>query len=206
MINYLYKEMSIDYKYLVSQIPRLSEKEYDIYSNILLKDILNVSIQKNFSYPESIRVPLIGRFLQFQPFNYTDYSDFIDNMGELDENKKTVYVQVDIDIQLHFRDFLKEFAKRDTGIENLFDSSYLLNVQESSIYNYLLLKDNFFETLIIVKKHLRDKIKERYLLYLSKNKKPLIKNLAVNIMFARPRGEFSMNKDLLKIILELKFD
>ncbi len=194
-----------DYEAIISLIPKLNEKEYLKYVNIILNDILNTSIINGFDV-ESIRVPMIGKYLQFLPFSYQDYLDFTSNMGDIKDTKKTVFVYVDIDITLQFRDFLKEYARVDTGIDTLFEPEFLLQPQDSSIYNYISLKDNKFSSLIIVKEHLKNRIADRYKRYVKESKGSRIKNMSITPYFMMAKGEFALNKNLLKLVLKVSFD
>ena len=190
--------MTFTTDFLNSSIKKASKEEYASVKSEIIEKILNAKIEG-----ERIRIPLIMRYIQFQPFTYDDYEALLKNNADLLDERSVFYCFCDIDVDLHFRNFFKEFARIDDGVNNVFDDNFLLPVEDTTIYHYLPIQHSKFPSLLIANQHLRTRIKER------------IKTLGssfidynrcqVNIQYMLPRGEYAMNKNILKIILEIKY-
>lgn len=190
--------MSITTDLVNSAIKKFSRRELQNLKHEIIDNILNVKVDG-----ERIRVPLIMRYIQFQPFSYFDYDALLTNNADLMDERSAFYCFSDIDIDLHFRNFLKEFARIDDGVNNVFDDNFLLPVEDTTIYHYLPIQHSKFPSLLIANQHLRTRIKERIKTlgssFIDYNK------CEINIQYMLPRGEYSMNKNVLKIVLEIKY-
>jgi len=184
-------------EFFKAEIVRLDEDQYKIKSQYFIDSIINQKVQDEY-----IRVPAIGRYIQFHPFSFSDYNLLVDNTMDLGSEKNSFFCFADIEISLHFRDFFKEFARKNNGISQQFDSEYLIPLTDSSIYHYAPLKESEFTTILIVKQHLIKRIRERLALF---NTDKAIKNPSVDVQFLMPKLEYSMNPHVLKIILQIKF-
>lgn len=189
--------MSFESDFISAEIKKLSEDDFNKWTKIFLDDILNAKIKEEF-----IRVPLIGRYLKFHQVSYTDYSSLLKSNANLLSEKDTLYIFTELDIDLHFKDFVREYGRRNSGIELLFDEDFLIQLTDTSIYHYAPLDTHKFVSLLQVKNHLALRIQERFELI----KKSLkLQHLGIDIIFCLPQSQYSMNKNNMKLILELTF-
>lgn len=181
-----------------AELKIFSEEEYLQKSKTFISDFLNAKVDN-----ELIRVPFIGKYLKFHSFSYSDYLLIAKNTADLMDSKNKFFCYAELDMALHFRDFLKEYHRYDTGLNNIYDDNYLIQVADTDMYHYVPLKVENFPSLMVVKQHLNNRIIEKF--ELLKSSFDSINSVIPSIQFFVPKGEYSMNKNQLKIIVELKF-
>ena len=194
--------MAFEHEFFLKRPSAITETEYQALTKTFLHEIINEEIyNETTKAKELIRVPRITKYLKFEPFAFKD-QDLLakNNLDILNDSERKIYFHTEVDIQLHFPSFLKEYITEGSNTIQEYDIDFLINTAGFSMSHYIPLESGKYTTLSEARAHLCKKVNDRFTSFIKKNK---YTKFSTNVIFFMPSGELNYNLHTIKVVLEI---